>query len=70
MKTTYETLTDSARYISDAINSDSPVIAIVLGSGLGDFAERAEGKIVIPYKDIPHFPVSTVKGHRGVLVPY
>ena len=68
MKTTYETLTDSARYTSDAINSDSPVIAIVLGSGLGDFAERAEGKIVIPYKDIPHFPVSTVKGHRGVLV--
>ncbi len=40
--------------------------AIVLGSGLGDYAEELQEKTSIPYADIPHFPQSTVKGHAGV----
>jgi len=40
-------------------------IAIVLGSGLGDYAEELEDAKFIEYKDIPHFPVSTVEGHKG-----
>ena len=40
-------------------------IAVVLGSGLGDYAEALEDTKYIDYKDIPHFPVSTVPGHKG-----
>ena len=42
-----------------------PDIALVLGSGLGDFAENIEVKEVIEYKDIKGFPVSTAPGHEG-----
>lgn len=45
-----------------------PEIGIVLGSGLGDFADSIEDKVEIAYKDIPGFPVSTVKGHDGKLI--
>ena len=40
----------------------------MLGSGLGQFAERLEGAVRIPYTDIPHFPAPTVIGHSGELV--
>ena len=40
-------------------------IAVVLGSGLGDYVEALEDVKFIDYKDIPHFPVSTVPGHKG-----
>ncbi|MHB1391775.1 MAG: purine-nucleoside phosphorylase [Clostridia bacterium] len=46
----------------------TPEIALILGSGLGEMAEEAEKKIIIDYKDIPNFPVSTVQGHKGRLV--
>ena len=42
--------------------------AIILGTGLGNFTETMEIEIRIPYKEIPHFPVSTVKGHYGELI--
>ncbi|MBQ8913551.1 MAG: purine-nucleoside phosphorylase [Lachnospiraceae bacterium] len=42
-----------------------PEIALILGSGLGNFAENIEDKTIIEYKDIPYFPVSTVSGHEG-----
>jgi purine-nucleoside phosphorylase len=42
--------------------------AVVLGSGLGDFAEKLADPIVIPYGDLPHWPASTVVGHSGRLV--
>ncbi len=45
-----------------------PRIAIVLGSGLGAFAEQLEGTTAIPFAEIPHFPRSTVPGHGGKLV--
>lgn len=45
-----------------------PDIAIVLGSGLGQFAEEIETECIIEYKDIPHFPVSTAPGHKGRFV--
>ena len=43
-----------------------PEIALVLGSGLGDFAERIQIEQIIKYTDIEGFPVSTVKGHKGL----
>lgn len=45
--------------------ADMPKLAIILGTGLGPLADMIEDKIVIPYKDIPNFPVSTVEGHSG-----
>lgn len=45
-----------------------PTIGIVLGSGLGPLAEQIEAADLIPYAEIPNFPVSTVHGHAGRLV--
>lgn len=47
---------------------ESPRIAVVLGSGLGLFAESLDERIVIPYKEIPGWPMSTAPGHAGRLV--
>ncbi len=44
-----------------------PEVGIILGTGLGDFADAIGGEAVIPYRDIPHFPVSTVESHAGEL---
>jgi purine-nucleoside phosphorylase len=44
-----------------------PRVGLVLGSGLGDLAESVQEADVIPYQDIPHWPRSTVVGHRGQL---
>ena len=45
-----------------------PTIGMILGSGLGDFADTLEDAVHIPYSEIPNFPVSTAPGHVGVLV--
>lgn len=45
-----------------------PRFGIILGSGLGELAESVENAIKIPYRKIPHWPVSTVVGHSGRLV--
>ncbi len=57
----------SARYIHEIIKT--PIdIAVVLGSGLGAFAETLADKTIIPYEEIPDFARSTVEGHEGRLV--
>jgi purine-nucleoside phosphorylase len=58
---------EAASYICENTKY-KPEIGIILGSGLGDIAEEIEDREVYEYKDIPNFPVSTVKGHRGRLV--
>lgn len=45
-----------------------PAVALVLGSGLNDFAKEIQTECVIHYKDIPSFPVSTVAGHDGCFI--
>jgi purine-nucleoside phosphorylase len=45
-----------------------PAVGLVLGSGLGAFADAMTGATRIPYADIPHFPTSTAIGHRGEMV--
>jgi purine-nucleoside phosphorylase len=45
-----------------------PPLAIVLGSGLGAFADEARDAIAVPYLDVPGFPAPTVEGHTGRLV--
>lgn len=48
--------------------SVAPTTGIVLGSGLGAFADRVNDAVSIPYSEIPHFPQSTVPGHSGKLI--
>ena len=55
----------AAASIKERINGRKPVAAVILGSGLGKMAERIENPIIIPYKEIPGFPVSTAIGHKG-----
>ena len=62
-----EKITAAAEYIRSCTDLQ-PTIGLVLGSGLGDFAETLEDAVRIPYGDIPHFPVSTAPGHVGALV--
>ena len=45
-----------------------PDIGLVLGSGLGDYADTLEETVRIPYSQIPNFPVPTVPGHSGAMV--
>jgi purine-nucleoside phosphorylase len=46
----------------------APAAGVILGSGLGDLAERLEQAVVIPYEEIPYFPSARVAGHPGRLV--
>ena len=45
-----------------------PEVGMILGSGLGDFADTLENRLVIPFADIPDFPAATVPGHTGAFV--
>jgi len=56
-----------ADYVRSLIGA-TPETAVILGSGLGGFTDRMEERIEISYKDIPHFPVSSAKGHMGKLI--
>jgi purine-nucleoside phosphorylase len=51
-----------------SLHATSPVVGIILGSGLGGFAAHVEEATTIPYADIPHWPLSTVAGHSGKLL--
>ena len=62
-----EKVNSAVEYLNSRIK-EAPRIAIVLGSGLGGIAEEAQEKMVIPYDEIPNFPVSTAPGHKGELI--
>src|ERR1700682_2907916 len=65
--TLYVRAEQAARTIRARI-SQEPRIAVVLGSGLGDFADEFQNAVAIPYAEIPSFPTSTAQGHAGRLV--
>ena len=60
-----EKIMAAAEYIAARLDGRKPLAGIVLGSGLGKLADEIENPTVIPYKDIPGFPVSTAIGHKG-----
>ena len=60
-------ISDAASYIKE-IFSDTADTAVILGTGLGGLVAEIEVLAEIPYTDIPHFPVSTVKSHAGKLI--
>jgi len=59
---------EEARSFVAARGGIVPRIGLILGSGLGDLADRIENPVYIPFAEIPHFPVSTAPGHAGRLV--
>ena len=61
----YNATADIIKARSKGIN---PKIGVILGSGLGDFADQVEDRVVIPYDDLPGFPATGVAGHAGQLV--
>lgn len=63
----YGKIEKAASFIKSKIKK-SPEIGLILGSGLGVLAEEITEPIILPYADIPEFPVSTVEGHKGQLV--
>ena len=60
-----ERIYQAAEYIKGRIGDVEPFAGIVLGSGLGKLADRIQNPVVVPYSEIPHFPVSTAQGHKG-----
>ncbi len=63
----YDRAENAARVIRERAGVDATV-AIVLGSGLGDFADEFEDAVALPYQEIPGFVTSTAQGHAGRLV--
>lgn len=57
---------EAADYIREK-SSIKPEFGLILGSGLGELAEEIDNRTVIPYQEIPHFPVSTAPSHAGQL---
>ena len=62
-----EKIQETATYLKGKINTH-PETAIILGTGLGSLVHEITDKYEIDYKDIPHFPLSTVEGHSGKLI--
>ncbi len=60
-------LSESISYIR-SITAMAPGIGIILGSGLGHFADQLQDSVQISCQKIPHYPKSTVEGHKGMLV--
>ncbi|HEX3868341.1 MAG TPA: purine-nucleoside phosphorylase [Gemmatimonadaceae bacterium] len=58
----------AADVLRDRLDGHTPEVAIVLGSGLGELANRIDPIAVIPFGDVPEFPSATVAGHAGKLV--
>ncbi|MBO7643809.1 MAG: purine-nucleoside phosphorylase [Bacteroidales bacterium] len=60
-----ERIRRAADIIRERAKGFKPKVGIVLGSGLGKLGEQIEDPVVIPYREIPGFPVSTAVGHKG-----
>src|SRR5699024_3397659 len=63
----YTEVNEASAFIQKQL-SVKPSIGLILGSGLGVLADKIENPVIVSYKNIPHFPVSTVAGHKGQLV--
>lgn len=65
--TLQDKITAAAAYLLEKVTL-RPAVALVLGSGLGDYADTLEDSVKIPYSEIPNFPQPTVEGHTGAFV--
>lgn len=58
---------ETADWINERLPGE-PEIGIILGTGLGGLGKEIEAEVVLPYDEIPHFPISTVESHHGQLI--
>ena len=65
MTDTLRTIHAASDALAERLEERKPQVGIVLGSGLGKLADQIENPLVIPYSDLPGFPVSTAIGHKG-----
>lgn len=63
----WELVQETVSYIKEKTRF-TPEFGVILGSGLGNFTEDIQIEFVLPYSEIPNFPISTVQGHHGALV--
>lgn len=61
-------MTEAAQKVLQRLSNFKPKATIVLGSGLGNFAEQLNDAITIPFHELPGFPSLTVSGHKGEMV--
>jgi len=64
----FEEIKQTAAWIREQTSGFQPEAGIILGTGLGDFAEQIDARFSLDYKQIPGFPVSTVEGHKGRMI--
>jgi purine-nucleoside phosphorylase len=62
-----QAINEAVSFIKKKIE-EIPATAIILGSGLGNFVDQIKVEHALDYREIPHFPVSTVEGHEGKLI--
>jgi purine-nucleoside phosphorylase len=67
MEAALREIEESLRFIGSHVEN-KPSVAVILGTGLGGLVENISITETIPYKEIPHFPQSTVEGHEGRLI--
>ena len=60
-------ITEAADFLRERIKK-KPLIGMITGTGLGSLTEKMDVDLRLPYKEIPNFPISTIKGHKGTLV--
>ncbi len=63
-----DTAQSVAKQVASRAEFEKPRVAVVLGSGLGEIADAVKLPLVIPYANLPGFPVSSVSGHAGRMV--
>jgi purine-nucleoside phosphorylase len=63
-----EQINFTTKNILEKTNNFKPEIGIILGTGLGGLVKEISAEFVLPYEEIPNFPVSTVEGHSGKLI--
>jgi purine-nucleoside phosphorylase len=63
--TYYDQVAEAAAFVRLRLGALAPRVGMVLGSGLGAAADAVADPVIVPYKEIPHFPQSTVEGHSG-----
>ncbi len=63
-----EQINSTTKSIREKTNDFKPLVGIILGTGLGGLVKEITVEYVLPYNEIPNFPVSTVEGHSGKLI--
>jgi purine-nucleoside phosphorylase len=66
--TYFDQVAEAAKFLRNKLGRPLPRVGVVLGSGLGTVANAVKESTIVPYRDIPHFPQSTVEGHSGRIV--